>query len=494
MANFRPDHAGGGAPPAAPPLDEATRRRIIMSVLAIMVLAALDTTIVATAMPTIGAALGNFEQLPWIATAYLVASTMMAPLFGKLSDIHGRRPVLYASVALFTVGSVLCAVAPSMILLIIARAIQGIGGGGTMSIPQTIIADIVPPNQRGKYQAYFSAGYGSALIAGPLLGGFFSSQLHWSLIFWINVPIVAAAVVFMRRPLLQLPQHHRPHQLDIPGAVLMAAATVTLLLALDWAAHHGWGSQSVLVLLVASVLLWAGFALRNMRAPEPLLPFAMLKDQVVALANAASAFGFAAFVGLLIVVPVFLQFALGFSIGETSFAFAVMTLASVFGSGLTGRLMQRWKQYRLIGAIGHVIAALALGTIALLATNVPFLLLEVLLAMIGAGIGTLFPLGTVAVQSAVPLHQLGIATATLSFIRSLGGTVGAATLGGLALGGTVVSDHAVPLTTAGMDTTFGIAFGGAAVFAALGALCFWLMEDRPLRGTIQQAGPPGDKR
>jgi EmrB/QacA subfamily drug resistance transporter len=467
-------------PQPAAPLDEPTRRKILISVMGVMVLAALDSSIVAIALPTIGEALGDFELSPWIVTIYLVTATMMTPIYGKLADIHGRQPILLVGVIIFVIGSVLCALAASMMALIIGRAIQGVGGGALLSIPQTVVADIVPPTERGRYQAYFATGFGAALVAGPLLGGFFASQLHWSLIFWINLPIIAVALALMHAPLRHLPVHHRPHKLDILGAALMAVAAVTFLLALDWASHHGWASNAVMVLLVISALAWVAFALRNLYAPEPLLPFAVLKEPVVASATIASFFGVGAFIGLTLAVPAFLQFALGFATGESALAFMVLTFATVVGSVLTGKLMATWRRYRLIGVFGHGAAAAMLVILALFPVQLPFAVIEILFAIIGVGLGTVYPLGTVAVQSAVAVHHLGIATATLGFIRSLGGAVGAATLGGIALGGAAVG--------AEVSGTFALAFATAAVLAALGAICFALMEDRPLRATVG-AGP-----
>jgi hypothetical protein len=288
----------------------------------------------------------------------------------------------------------------------------------------------------------------------------------------------------MHKPLRRLPPHHRPHKLDILGALAMAIASMALLLALDRAAQHGWFSAPVVMLLAVSGIFWVGFALRSSHAPEPLIPFAILRDPVVATATSASFFSFGSFVGLTLVVPVFLQFGRGLATGVSAAAFLILTFTTVVGGALGGGLMMRVRRYRLIGVISHTAAALALLLLALFGSKLPFSAIGVLFAIVGTGLGTVFPLGTVAVQSAVALHHLGIATATLLFIRSLGGAVGAAMLGGIAFAGSVVQDSAATAFA------FAIAFAGAAVFAVLGAIGFALMEDRPLRNTVSI--PQGD--
>ena len=215
------------------PLSHAEIRRIIVGVMLAMFLAALDQTIVATALPTIGRELDNVADLPWVVTAYLVAATAATPLYGKLSDIHGRRVTMLVGIATFVVGSLACALAPSMIVLIIARAVQGLGGGGLISLAQTAIADVTSPRERGRYQAYFAAVFASSSLAGPIAGGIIAEHLHWSLIFWINLPLGFLAYAMTSRTLRLLPRHERWHRLDVLGAVLITAAIVSLMLALS---------------------------------------------------------------------------------------------------------------------------------------------------------------------------------------------------------------------------------------------------------------------
>src|SRR3954469_3058925 len=217
-----------------PPLSHDEIRSIIVGIMLAMLLASLDQTIVATALPTIGRDLNDVEHLSWIVTAYLLASTAVTPLYGKLSDIHGRRVTLLAGIAIFVVGSIACALAPTMLALILARALQGIGGGGILPLAQTVIADLLSPRERPLVQSYSSVMFMAASILGPVLGGVLTDYIHWSLIFWINVPLGIVAVVMTDRSLRRLPRNERPHRLDVIGAALMVAAAIALLLALGW--------------------------------------------------------------------------------------------------------------------------------------------------------------------------------------------------------------------------------------------------------------------
>src|SRR6187551_2355482 len=263
------------APPITPPapLSPDEVRTILMSLLLTMFLAALDQTIVATALPTIGRQFNDVSNLSWVITAYLLASTAVAPVFGTLSDIYSRRVMITVSLVLFTAGSILCAVAPNMPVLIIARGLQGLGGGGIMPVVQTVISDVVSPRERGKYQAYFSGVWMAAGLLGPVLGGVFAEHLHWSVIFWINLPLGALAFGMSNAALRRLPRHDRRHRLDVLGAALLMGATIALLLALNWGGvRYAWLSAPIAALLAASAALWTALALRLHTAREPLIP------------------------------------------------------------------------------------------------------------------------------------------------------------------------------------------------------------------------------
>src|SRR5499427_6364405 len=297
-----------GAPTAAKPpaLTPVEARAIFVGLMLTVFLAALNQTIVATALPTMGRYFNDFENLSWIVTSYLLTSTAVAPLYGKLSDIHGRRTVMLASIAIFATGSAACAVAPDMLSLILGRALQGIGGGGILPVAQAIMADAITPRERGRYQAYMAIVFVTSGIAGPILGGVLSEHLHWSLIFWINLPLALAAAMMTHTRLAKLPRHERRHRLDILGAGLMMASAVLLLLALSWGGtRYGWLSVTILGLIAGSFLLSLAFAVRLVHAPEPFLPLAVLGNPVMRMGALANAFAMATSIGLTIFTPLY---------------------------------------------------------------------------------------------------------------------------------------------------------------------------------------------
>src|SRR5438128_2851676 len=250
------------APPIAPrtALAPDEVRTILVSLMLTMFLAALDQTIVATALPTIGRQFHDVSSLSWVITAYLLASTAVAPVFGTLSDIYGRRAMIVAALSLFVAGSVLCALAPNMPVLIIARGLQGIGGGGIMPIVQTVISDVVTPRERGQYQAYFSGVWTAAGIGGPIIGGVFAEHLHWSMIFWINVPLGIASLMLLLPKMAKIPTFHRRRKVDFAGGVLLMASAVVFMLVLTWGGNrYAWASPAIAAMIGSGVALALGF-------------------------------------------------------------------------------------------------------------------------------------------------------------------------------------------------------------------------------------------
>src|SRR5579863_856696 len=246
----RPAQPELAQPSSSQTIDPTARKEIVVGVLLAMFLAALDQTIVAPALPTIGSSLGNAEYLSWIVTAYLLTATAVTPLYGKLADIRGRRPVIFAALGIFVAGSIISALARSMLVLIIGRAIQGIGGGGLGALAMTVIGDVVAPRERGRYQGYISGMWGIASLAGPVVGGFLSQKLHWSMIFWINLPLAAIAIAFFNKPLKKLPPVRGQHKLDLLGASLVILATTCLMLVLTWGgSRYAWASPQTLGLM-----------------------------------------------------------------------------------------------------------------------------------------------------------------------------------------------------------------------------------------------------
>lgn len=485
--------------PVARSINETDKRKIIVGVLIAMFLAALDQTIVAPAMPTIGASLGHLEYLPWIITAYLLTATAVTPLYGKVSDIRGRRPVLFTSVAIFMFGSLICALSPTLFVLILGRALQGLGGGGLMVLAMTVIGDLVSPKERGRYQGYIASVWGTASIAGPALGGFFTQHLHWSVIFWINLPLGLFAIGMVNAPLKHLPQDIRQHQLDVLGSVLIVGATVCLMLALTWGgSRFAWTSPVILALLGASVAVWSIFSWHLRKADEPLLPLDVLRNPIVATATGAVFFAMAAFVGLSAYIPVFIQEVMRLNSAQAGMCLVPLMLGTVTGAWIAGRLMSRLRHYKLITSCGLSLALAALCVLAAIVPHTGLLAIECMLMVTGFGTGTLFPTATTCVQNAVELHHLGVATAVLAFLRQLGSAIGVAALGAVLLHGARLSivEGSGTLHLGGVSGVAGLAhvfvfvFMGAAASVLAALACFLLMEEKPLRATTRHDHAP----
>ncbi len=298
-------------------LDHAAARRIVVGVLVTMLLAALDQVMVATALPTIAASLGDVDNMSWVVTANLLCGTAATPLYGKLSDIHGRRTMMLIAIGIYAAGSLACALAPTMPMLILGRALQGLGGGGLMPLVQTIIGDVASPRDRPRYQSYTSSTFIISMVGGPLMGGFVAEHLHWSWIFWVNLPLCALAFLFTHNVLRRLPRHDHPHELDVLGAVLMVGAAIALMLALSWGGRrYGWASPQILGLCAASAALWILFAWRVMTAAEPFIPLAVLRDGAVCVGTLVAFFAVGAMIALTIFLPLYAQLALGLSVSE----------------------------------------------------------------------------------------------------------------------------------------------------------------------------------
>jgi EmrB/QacA subfamily drug resistance transporter len=469
----------------APPLSEKEKNAIIGGVLLSMLLAALDQTIVAPAMPTIAGALGHAEYLPWIVTGYLLTATALAPLYGKISDIYGRRPTLYAAVLIFLAGSLVSALAPNMLTLVIGRAIQGMGGGGLFALAQTVIGDLVPPRERARYAAWIAGTWAVASIAGPLLGGTFAEHLHWSLIFWINLPLGLIAMAIINNPLKKLPLVARRHSIDALGAVLLIVATALLLLALNWGGStYPWVSAEIIGLIAASAVFWAAFTLRLLRVAEPLISLEVLGDPIVR-AGTLSMFALqAANVGLSVYLPVYLQSVLGLNASQSGMAMLGLLLGTVAGATFSGKTIPRFIHYKRIALLGALFSAACLVVLALVAATASLLVVQLLTALIGLGAGATFPVSTVSVQNAVDKAHLGVATGVLTFLRSLGSALGVAMLGAVALG------YGLPLGGEALRTgahaataePFAMIFLVCAATTMLGFVMLWLMPEKTLRG------------
>jgi EmrB/QacA subfamily drug resistance transporter len=471
------------------PVGKAELRQVMVGRGLAMLLSALDQTIVVTAMPTIGADVGDIENLPWIVTAYLVAATVVTPLYGKLADIHGCRIMLLIGVSTFVAGSIACALAPNLGFLAAARAVQGLGGGGLISLAQTIVADMVSPRERGRYQTYFAAVFVTSSVAGPALGGFFAQYLHWSLIFWINLPLGLAAFLTTNARLKHLAQRRHPHRVDYFGAAALMLGSGLLALALGWGgARYPWGSAPVLSLLAASLLFWTLFAWRTRTADEPLVPLAVLGDAIVRNAILSSALGLGAFIGLSVVMPIYFEAVLGLSADRSGLALIPLMVGTVAGATVSGRVMAHVRHYKAAPLAGLGLATLAAFLVSFKLADLSLVALDALATLVTIGVGAMLPVATVCVQNAVNSRDLGTATAVMQFFRQLGGALIVALFGALIMGGghaDVQHELRAPLAMGAGDAliaSFRLVFLAVSLCVGLSFVFLARMEERPLRG------------
>jgi MFS family permease len=472
------------------PVDPAAVRSIIAGIMLAMFLSALEQTIVAPALPTIGASLGGVDELSWVAGAYLLGATAATPLFGKLSDIYGRRTILLAGIGIFMAGSAVCALAPAMEALVAARALQGIGGGSILPISQAIVADLVSPRERARYQAQSAVIFMTASVAGPLIGGVLTDHLHWSLIFWINLPLGALALLMSDRALTQLPRHDRPHAIDWAGGTLMVLAALALMLAMTWGGvRYSWASWPIAALVGGSAMLWLLFVLRIVTAAEPFVPLMVLRDRTVAGTVIAAFFSIGTITGLSFFMPLYLELSLRTTALWSGLALIAFMCGITLGAMTAGTALARIRHYKRIPAAALLVAFAALGMLAA-APRLSFGAVTFLLLLTGGGIGPMYPVTTVLIQNAVPRHQIGVATGTLNFFRLLGGTIVVAGFGAIVLGG----DAGGPMPPAhgglphagsaasDVSAVFAWVFAaaGGCLMAALAALL--IVEEHPLRG------------
>jgi EmrB/QacA subfamily drug resistance transporter len=472
-----------------PPLDHAAVRTIIAGIMVAMFISALEQTIVAPALPAIGRSLRNIDDLSWVVTSYLLAATAATPLFGKLTDIHGRRTIMLLAIGIFILGSLVCALAPSMSILVVGRGLQGLGGGGLIPIAQTIIADLLTPRERPMAQSYTSVVFLSASVLGPVLGGLLTDHLHWSFIFWINLPLGAIALVMTARALRRLPRHDRPHQLDIPGLVLMIAAAVAFLLALDWGGtHFRWMSPQILALIGGSAVLWGLFALRLLTAREPFIPLAILRGRVAGAITCAAFFAIGTLVGVTIFAPLYCQMVLGVSASLSGLALIAFMAGTTIGALIMGRLIVRLTHYMRVPIVGLLLAIATFAVLAVEASALSFLSFTIWLGVLGIAIGPMYPAGTIVMQNGVKAHQLGIATGVLNFFRLLGGAIVVAAFGAIVLGsvgGGVTTLEKLQAAHADFAPAFRLVFIAGALLLVVALGCVLAVEERPLHGPIR---------
>ncbi|MEZ5117706.1 MAG: MDR family MFS transporter [Candidatus Nanopelagicales bacterium] len=406
------------------------RLRLVLGALMLtLFLAALDQTIVSTALPRITSDLGGLNQLAWVVTAYLLASTASTPIWGKISDIYGRKLMLQSAIVIFLVGSALAGASTSMGWLIVTRGIQGLGGGGLMVLVMAVIADVIPPRERGRYTGLFGAVFAVASVVGPLLGGWLVETLSWRWIFYINIPLGIAAF-FVLASVLHIPQHRVDHRVDYIGAALMVGGVVLGLLVTEWGGReYAWTSPTILLMAAGSVLLLVAFVRRQLRVPEPLVPMSLFRNKVFGVSSLIGFIVGLAMFGAIIFLPLYLQVVQGASPTQAGLQMIPMMLGLLSMSIISGRLISRFGRYKVFPIIGTVLATVALLLFSTLQVDTPYWKVALAMFVLGAGLGNVMQVLVIAVQNSVDQREIGVATSGTTFFRTIGGTFGTAVFG-----------------------------------------------------------------
>jgi EmrB/QacA subfamily drug resistance transporter len=485
---------------------------VIAGLMLVLLMAALDATIVSTALPTIVGDLGGLEHISWVVTAYLLAQTAVTPLYGKLGDLYGRKLVLQIGLVIFLVGSGLCGQAHSMTELIAFRALQGIGGGGLVVSTQAALGDVVPPRERGKYSGLFGGVFGVATVIGPLLGGFLTTQINWRWIFYVNLPIGVLAFIVLQRTLPAHTERVR-HKVDYLGTALLATALVSIVLLTTLGGNqYDWGSPFIVALAVLAAAAIAAFVFVESRAAEPVLPNALWRNRVFTVTSIMGFIvGFALF-GATTYLPLYQQVVRGLTPTESGLALLPLMGGLLLTSIGTGQIITRTGRYKVFPIIGSVLVVTGLLLFSSLSPRTTTGVLSLEMFVLGLGLGCIMQVLILAVQNAVDYELLGVATSGATLFRTIGGSLGTAILGAIftaqltsnlnhafpsGTGGANVSGGQVsPSAVAGLPNavrhpylqaftdSLGTVFVVAAAVAVLAFVLSWLLEERPLRQTV----------
>jgi EmrB/QacA subfamily drug resistance transporter len=487
---------------------------VIMSALMLtMLLAALDQTIVSTALPKIASDLHGLSKYSWVATAYLLTSAVSTPLYGKISDMFGRKKIFQTAIVIFLIGSVLCGLAQNMNQLIVFRGLQGLGAGGLMVLVLTIIGDIVTPRQRGRYQGYFGAVFGISSVVGPLLGGLFTDNLTWRWVFFINIPLGALAL-FAIATRLHLPVHKTQHKVDYAGAGLLATSVVSLLLATVWGGvDYAWLSPQIIGLFTTFVIGTLLFIWRENMAAEPIIPMRLFRNPVFRVSTILSLLVGVIMFGALIFLPEYQQIVRGDSATKSGLMLLPLIAGLMVSSTTSGRLISKFGRYRVFPIAGSLCLIASFWLFSHITADTNRVILGAWMALLGLGIGQIMPVLTLAVQNGVERKDLGTATSSVTFFRSIGSSLGAAMFGAilttrltyhlnqtLPQGGSQIAknlsssaasiQHAAPAVQQGIFNAFAAAFSDVFMigipFAVLAFIVALFLKESPLKGPARE--------
>ncbi len=466
----------------------------------IISIASLDQTILATALPTIARDLGDLGGVSWLITGYLLASTAVTPIFGRLSDLYGRRRLLGIALIIYLVSALLCAVAQGMMQLIVCRFVQGIGGGGLMAMGMTLVADLIEPRDRGRFQGYIAAVYAVASTAGPLLGGLLTEHLSWRSVFLLAVPVGAMAWFLTDRPLRMLhPTAIGESRIDYLGATLLVAGVSCFLLTLSWGGKTlPWLSIEIAIMAALTLGLTIAFLAWESRAPIPILPLRLFRNPTMRIALPAFSLGTMAMFIAIVYIPLHIQIVGGQGAAASGILLMPMMLGLSLGTWCCGRLVSATGRYRIYPIVGAAVASVLFLVLALVDADQPLWLRVIVLTLLGMGLSSMISILVLAVQSTIDSTEMGSATSTLGFFRSLGGAVAIAIAGAMIAGATsgmpVGSGAGLPqgealaalpaetrlLLAALLDPVFDRIFMIAAFLTSLSFVFALILEERPI--------------